>query len=85
MVRLGEQQNGTTGTLLAALAVAACCAGPLIAVAAGGALASALGWAARNWPLLALGLGVAVWAGAKVVRAVRLRARSPSDRGGGRP
>ena len=82
MIELGERRS-TGPTLLAALALVACCAGPLILVAAGGALASAPGWGARFWPLVVLGLAVAVWAGAKVIRTARLRARS--DRGGGRP
>lgn len=85
MIELGEQRSTGGPTLLAVLALVACCAGPLIVVAAGGALASAVGWAARFWPLVALGLVAAVWAGAKVVRAARMRARFLRDQGGRRP
>lgn len=62
--------------MLAAVAVIACCAVPLLAVTAGGAIAAVGGLAARYWPLTALGVALAVGAGVKLGRLLRARSRS---------
>ncbi|MGQ0668681.1 MAG: hypothetical protein ACT4PO_03230 [Actinomycetota bacterium] len=70
-----RKASGFGGTVFAVAAVAACCALPLVALTAGGALAAAGGLAARYWPLTALGVAVAVWAGVRLGRFIRARNR----------
>ncbi len=62
--------------MLAVVAMIACCAVPLLAVTAAGAIAAAGGLAARYWPLTALGIAVVVWAGLKLGRLMRARSRT---------
>ncbi len=62
--------------MLAVVAMIACCAVPLLAVTAAGAIAAAGGLAARYWPLTALGIVVVVWAGLKLGRLMRARNRA---------
>ena len=71
--------NGTGTGILAAVAVIACCAVPLLAVTAGGAVAAVGGLAVRYWPLTVLGIVVAVWAGLKLGRLMRARSRALRD------
>lgn len=68
--------NGTGAGLLAVVAMIACCGLPLLAITAGGAFAAVGGLAARYWPLTALGVALAVWAGVKLGRLLRARSRS---------
>lgn len=58
------------------VAMIACCAVPLLAITAGGAVAAAGGLAVRYWPLTVLGIVVAVWAGLKLGRLKRARSRA---------
>ena len=67
------------GVLLGAVVLALCCALPLLAVLAGGALAAVGGVVARFWPLIVVGMAVAVWAAVKLTR-IR-RARRPGQPG----
>lgn len=68
--------GGAGATVVAALAIGACCGVPLLAITAGGATAAVGGLAARYWPLTALGVALAVWAGVKLGRLLRARSRS---------
>ena len=68
--------NGTVTGILAAVALMACCAVPLLAVTAAGAIAAAGGLAARFWPVTALGIAMVAWAGLKLGRLVRARSRA---------
>jgi hypothetical protein len=52
---------------------------PLLAITAGGVIAAVGGLAARYWPLTALGITVAVWAGLKLGRIIRARVGSPRE------
>lgn len=81
----GDRRDGGAGAILwAVVAVAACCALPLLALGAGGLIAALGGLAARYWPLAALGAVAAVWAGVQVGRLVRARSRSVRTRRDGR-
>lgn len=73
--------NGAGGMALAVVAVVACCGLPLLAVAAGGAIAAGGGLAVRYWPLTVLGVALAVGAGVRLVRLVRARNRGSRVRG----
>lgn len=75
-------RSGDRATVAAVVAIIACCALPLLAVAAGGALAAVGGVAARYWPLTALGIALVVWAGVKLGRVLRARSRSIREREG---
>lgn len=68
--------SGDGATVAAVVAIIACCGVPLLAIAAGGAIAAVGGLAARYWPLTALGVALAVWAGVKLGRLLRARSRS---------
>lgn len=64
-----------TGGILAVVAIIACCALPLLAVTAGGALLALGGLAARYWPIAVLGVVLAAWAGVKLGWVIRPRNR----------
>jgi hypothetical protein len=71
---MAKDPNGNhqgLGVLVAAVALVICCALPLLAVAVGGALATAGGLAVRFWPLVVVGMVAAVWAAVKLTRTVR--------------
>lgn len=73
-VTVGMSRGNGTGTgLLAAVAMIACCGLLLLAITAGGAIAAVGGLAERYWPLTALGIAVAVWAGTRLGRVLRAR------------
>lgn len=78
----GGNRDGL-GVVLAAVAIVLCCALPLLAVAVGGVIAAAGGLVARYWPLVVVGVAVAVWAAVKVTRTVR--ASRHDQRGQRRP
>lgn len=72
--------SGAGATVVAAVAMIACClALPLLAITAGGAIAAVGGLAARYWPLTALGVALAVWGGVKLGKLLRARSRSLRD------
>ncbi len=59
--------------LLAAAALVACCVVPALVVIGSGFLVAAGGVAVRLWPLTLLGLVLAAWGGARLVRRARTR------------
>lgn len=65
---------------MALVAIIVCCASPLLAITAGGAIAAVGGLAARYWPLTALGVGFVTWAGVKLGRLLRAWSRSLHER-----
>jgi hypothetical protein len=75
-----SKRSGDGATVAALVAIIACCALPLLAVAAGGALAAAGGVAVRYWPLTALGIALAAWAGVKLGKVLRAGKRSLRER-----
>ncbi len=75
-----SKRSGDGVTLAAVVAVIACCALPLLAVTVGGALAAAGGVAVRYWPLTAVGIALAAWAGVRLGRVIRARNRSLRER-----
>lgn len=70
--------------ILAIVAIAACCALPIAAVAGAGLLSVVGGALARYWPLTIIGAAVLAWAGYRLARIVRARNRALRGGGGGR-
>jgi uncharacterized membrane protein YfcA len=75
-----SKRSGDRVTLATAMAIVACCAFPLLAATAGGALAAAGGVAVRYWPITALGIALTAWAGVKLGKVLRAGKRSLRER-----